>query len=44
MVGFENFWRLRVGDFRVIYTVRDQELVILVVGIGHRKDVYRNLN
>ena len=44
MVGFENFWRLRVGDFRVIYTVRDQELVILVVSIGHRKDVYRKLD
>jgi mRNA interferase RelE/StbE len=44
MVGFENFWRIRVGDFRVIYTVRDQELVILVVSIGHRRDVYRKLN
>jgi mRNA interferase RelE/StbE len=44
MVGFESLWRIRVGDFRVIYTVRDQELVILVVSIGHRKDVYRNLN
>jgi mRNA interferase RelE/StbE len=44
MVGFESFWRIRVGDFRVIYTVRDQELVILVVSIGHRKDVYRKLN
>jgi mRNA interferase RelE/StbE len=44
MVGFESLWRIRVGDIRVIYTVRDQELVILVVSIGHRKDVYRNLN
>lgn len=44
MVGFEYLWRIRVGDYRVIYTVRDQELVILVVSIGHRKDVYRNLN
>lgn len=35
--------RVRVGDYRVIYTVRDQELVILVVSLGHRKDVYRDI-
>jgi mRNA-degrading endonuclease RelE of RelBE toxin-antitoxin system len=28
----------------VVYTVRDQELVILVVALGHRKDVYRRLD
>lgn len=34
-------YRLRVGDWRVIYIVRNQELVIMVIGIGQRKEVYR---
>ena len=44
MVGFEYLWRIRVGDYRVIYTVRDEELVILVVSLGHRKEIYRKLD
>lgn len=38
--GFENRWRIRVGDYRVIYEVHDEELRVLVVKIGHRSDVY----
>lgn len=34
-------WRLRVGDYRVLYEIRDTELIVLVVKIGDRKDVYR---
>lgn len=34
-------WRIRVADYRVIYEIHDETLVILVVVIGHRKDVYR---
>lgn len=34
-------WRIRVGAYRVIYEVHDEELVVLVVVIGDRKDVYR---
>ena len=33
--------RLRVGDYRVVYEVRDDELVILVVRVAHRRDAYR---
>ena len=33
--------RLRVGDHRVIYEVRDDELVVLVVRVAHRRDAYR---
>lgn len=33
--------RIRVGDYRVVYEVQDQELVVLVVRIGHRREVYR---
>ena len=34
-------WRIRVGEYRVIYSIIDEELLVLVVKIGHRKDVYR---
>jgi mRNA interferase RelE/StbE len=34
-------WRIRVGQYRVIYEVHDDRLVVLVVTIGNRKDVYR---
>ena len=34
-------WRIRVGDYRVIYKILDKELVIVVIKIGHRRDVYR---
>ena len=33
--------RIRVGDYRVIYDVNDGEVVILVLAIGHRREVYR---
>ncbi|MDF9276827.1 type II toxin-antitoxin system RelE/ParE family toxin [Arthrobacter sp. EH-1B-1] len=33
--------RVRVGDYRIIYTIEDDILLIVVVTLGHRKDVYR---
>lgn len=33
-------WRVRVGDYRITYTVQDDLLIVVVVAIGHRKDVY----
>ena len=33
--------RIRVGDYRVVYEVRDDELLVLVVRVAHRRDVYR---
>ena len=38
-----NLYRLRVGDHRIIYQVKGDKLIILVVHVGHRKDVYRYL-
>lgn len=35
------FWRFRVGDFRIICEIKDDELVILALRIGHRKDIYK---
>ena len=37
----EPYYRIRVGDYRVIYQVEPHQLVVIVVKIGHRKDVYR---
>lgn len=34
-------WRIRVGSYRVIYEIHDARLVVLVIAIGHRKDIYR---
>jgi mRNA interferase RelE/StbE len=41
MAGPEAFWRIRVGDYRVIYSIEDARLVVLVIKIGHRREVYR---
>ncbi len=41
LAGEEELYRLRVGDYRIIYQVRDRVLVVLVVNVGHRRDVYR---
>ncbi|HUT13786.1 MAG TPA: type II toxin-antitoxin system RelE/ParE family toxin [Thermoguttaceae bacterium] len=40
--GKENLRRIRVGDYRIIYEVRKKVLVVLVVRIRHRADVYRS--
>lgn len=36
-----GMWRYRVGDYRLIADIQDERVVILVVSIGHRRDVYR---
>lgn len=36
-----NFWRYRVGDYRIICDIQDYKLVVLVVEIGHRREIYR---
>ena len=38
--GATDLWRIRVGDYRLVYRVRDEVLLVLVVAVGHRKDVY----
>jgi mRNA interferase RelE/StbE len=39
--GGQGELRIRIGDWRVIYVVRDEELLVLVIKIGHRRDVCR---
>ncbi len=35
-----GLWRYRVGDYRLLCQIRDRELLVLVVAVGHRRDVY----
>ena len=44
MKGDNPFHRVRVGDYRIIYEIQDEILLILVLKIGHRKDIYRKLS
>jgi mRNA interferase RelE/StbE len=41
MAAIPDTWRVRVGDYRVVYQVRQKLLLVLVLTVGHRKDVYR---
>jgi mRNA interferase RelE/StbE len=40
LVGSE-YWRVRAGDYRVLYSIEDAKLFVLVVRVGHRREVYR---
>ncbi len=44
LTGHRPYLRLRTGDYRVIYAVDDQARLVTVAAVGHRRDVYRNLN
>ncbi|MBI3457305.1 MAG: type II toxin-antitoxin system RelE/ParE family toxin [Candidatus Rokubacteria bacterium] len=39
--GLQELYRVRAGDYRVVYQILDDRLLVLIVRIGHRRDVYR---
>jgi mRNA interferase RelE/StbE len=41
LAGVEELYRVRVGTYRIVYAIRDRELVVVIVRVGHRRDVYR---
>ena len=41
LAGYDDVFRVRTGSYRIIYSVEDTRLIVLVLKIGHRKDVYR---
>jgi mRNA interferase RelE/StbE len=43
LVTDEELWRVRVGPYRIVYAVEDGLLLVLVVKLGHRRDVYRGI-
>jgi mRNA interferase RelE/StbE len=43
MKGDNPFHKIRVGDYRIVYEIQDDILLILIIIIGHRKDIYRSL-
>jgi mRNA interferase RelE/StbE len=42
MKGEESTYRVRLGDYRIVYEIQDRELCILVIKVGHRRDIYRD--
>jgi mRNA interferase RelE/StbE len=41
LVGGAGEWCVRTGDYRIIYEIHDDQLVVLVLRVGHRREVYR---
>ena len=41
LAGADDLYRIRVGAYRIVYAIEDDRLVVLVVKVGHRRDVYR---
>ena len=39
--GSNNLWRIRVGDYRILYSISDEDLIVDIISIKHRKDVYK---
>jgi mRNA interferase RelE/StbE len=37
----DELWRIRVGDYRIVYEIRDRVLLVLVLRVAHRREVYR---
>jgi mRNA interferase RelE/StbE len=41
LAGNADYYRIRVGDYRVLYEVRDRDVLVLIIKVGHRREVYR---
>jgi mRNA interferase RelE/StbE len=44
LVGGDGEWRVRTGDYRIVYEIHDDVLLVLVLVVGHRRDIYRGLS
>ena len=40
-IGGDGEWRVRTGDYRIVYEINDGVLVVLVLAVGHRREIYR---
>lgn len=43
LVGFKGLYKIRVGEYRIIYTVKNDQLEVLIIDIEHRNKVYKKL-
>ena len=41
LLGYEDIFRVRVGQYRILYSVSERSLIVIVLKVGHRKDIYR---
>ena len=44
LAGHDDLWRLRAGEYRIIYAIDGGALVVLVIRVGHRREIYRKLD
>jgi len=42
LVGGDGEWRVRTGNYRVVYEIQDGVLLVLVLAVGHRREIYRS--
>jgi mRNA interferase RelE/StbE len=42
LVGADNLWRIRIGDYRMVYEIHDDELIVRVIRVAHRSTAYRD--
>jgi mRNA interferase RelE/StbE len=40
----DHLYRLRMGDYRIVYCIKHVKIIVYVVAVGHRKDIYSNLD
>ena len=43
LAGSDDAYRIRVGDYRIVYQVLDKVLIVYIIRVAHRKDIYRGL-
>jgi len=43
IIGTEHTYRIRIGDYRIIYSLESKQLLIEIIRVGHRKNIYKNL-
>ncbi len=39
--GYDNEYRIRIGDYRLVYEIQDEQLIVLIIQCKHRRDVYK---
>jgi mRNA interferase RelE/StbE len=42
LVGGAGEWRVRTGDYRIIYEIHDDQLIVLILRLGHRREIYES--